>query len=180
MGHVEHGVEIDLAVGGGAGSQSGGQDLLAVGVINHVAQVHHVAVDAPVSYQALGALHDDVGGVAAGEGGVHLVVAVGVGQPLHGDLDAGIRGKLVDQGLYLGLIAPAAHGIDPDGDGVGRSAAGGGGIRGALVAALIAGGGRSGALTAIVLAAAGGQRQRHGHGQSRRNNFLHLHCVSSF
>ena len=130
VGGDKHGVLINLAVGAGAGGQRGGVDLSAVGIINHVGQIHHIALGAPVGHQALGTFHNQVGGLLRGNGGIHLVVAVGVGQPLQIDLDAGGRGKLIHQGLDVGLLRPAAHGINPSGDLCGGARGRGGAGRG--------------------------------------------------
>ena len=168
-GHDQR-ILINRAVGVGAGLHDAlvhGVDLGHVGVVKHVAQIHHVAVGAPVGDQALGTFHDQVGRAAGGQGGVDLVVAVGVGQVIHLDGDAGLGGEGVGQGLDGGLIAPLADGIGPQGDlaGPGGSRRG---LRGLGVVLLLGG---LGVLVVIALlvavASAGNQSHDHGHGQQQ-------------
>ena len=62
-------------------SNGGGIDLSLVGRVEHVAQVDHVALCAPLDRQTLGAFHDHVGSLVRRDRGVDLVVAVAaVGQ----------------------------------------------------------------------------------------------------
>ena len=79
MGGDNQRILIDRPVGVGAGGHGRGVDFRFVGVVKHVAQVHQIALVAPVGDQALGAFHDQVGRVFRGDGGVNLVIAVGVG-----------------------------------------------------------------------------------------------------
>ncbi len=61
-----------------------------------------------------GTFHDQVGCAAALDGGVHLIVAVGVVQILHGHLDVGVLCvEAGDQLLHGLVIAPAADGVCP-------------------------------------------------------------------
>ena len=79
VGRDNQGILIDGAVGVGAGGHGRRVDFGLVRIVEHVAQVHQIALVAPVGHQALGAFHDQVGGVFRGDGGVDLVIAVGVG-----------------------------------------------------------------------------------------------------
>ena len=152
-GHNQR-ILIHSAVGVGAGLHDtlvDAVDLGQVGLVKHVLQVHHVAVGAPVGDQALGTLHNQVGGALGGDGGVHAVVAGGVVQILHLDGHAGLGGEGVGQLLDLVLILPVADGVGPQGD---LRRAGGGGVTGSGLAA--AGGLAASGLTARGRIAGGG------------------------
>ena len=86
-----------------------------LGVVGpQVVQRSHNALGAPVGDQTLGTFHDQVGCAAALDGGVDLVIAVGVVQILHGDLDVGVLGiEAGDQLLHGLILAPAADGVGP-------------------------------------------------------------------
>ena len=165
VGDHAEGIASQSAVRDSERIQRGGDDLAPVRVVEHVAQIDHVALGAPLHRQALGTLHDHVGRFAGGDRRVDLVVAVAaVGQELDLDLDAGFRFKRVGEGLDRGLIAPLADGICPQTD-----LAHPGGVVGAGVAVGVGAG---------VAAAAGRQCEHHDQRQRERNCFLHF--VSSF
>ena len=169
VGGHDDGVLVGLAVFGEARGESGGVDLGLVGIIEHVADVDHVAVGAPVGDETLGAFHDQVGSLLGGDGGVDLVVAVGVGQELDLDLDAGLGGEGVGQSLDDFFVAPVADGVGPKGDlgRLGGSGFGGSGLGGSSLGGLL-GGGRSGLLSA------GGQREDHHEREEQCKNLLHF------
>src|SRR5699024_1734049 len=118
-GHA-HGVLIVLAVGALAGvhnSLAGLADVSGGLFGPQVAQVNHQALGAPVGYQTLGTLEDDIGGVLGFDGGGNLIVAVGVVQVLHVDLDVGVLlVELGDEAVHSLLFLPGADGVGPQGD----------------------------------------------------------------
>ncbi len=141
-----------------------------------VVQRSHNALGTPVGHQTLGAFHDHVGCAAALDGGVHLVVAVGVVEVLDGDVDVRILGIEVCQQRINGRgIAPLADGVGPQ-----RNVSSLTGIGGGLRGSGLAGGGR-GALSrrgrgrcAGSGAAAGDEHAGcHAGGQDRGNLLLH-------
>ena len=161
VGRHDQGILIDRAVGVGAGGHGGGVDLALIAIVKHIAQVHQVALVAPVGHQALGTFHDQVGGIFRGDGGVDLIVSVGVGQVFHFHGDTGVGGESVGDGLDLFLLAPVADGIGPQGQ-----FPGGGGLLRSLGSlgtglGLVVGGG----LGIVFAASAGGKGHDHGHGQ---------------
>ncbi len=171
VGGHNQGILVDSAVRSGAGGQNGFLDLLLVGVVQHILEVHHVAVGAPVGNQTLRAFHNQVGGVAAGDGSVHLVVAIGVGQVLNLDCDAGLGGEGVGELLNLGLLAPVADGIGPQGDG---AAVSGGGVRSGGRGGVIRGGRRR---RGVGGRAAGCHAGHHKDGHKHGKNALNLHRI---
>ena len=113
----DQGVLVGLAVSGNAGSVSSGVQLSDVGVVDQVGHVDHQTLGAPVSDQTLGAFHDQVGSSAALDGGVDLVVTIGVVQVLDGNLDALVGSlKGSDHGIDVLLNAPVADGVGPQSD----------------------------------------------------------------
>ena len=130
LGHVHghavcgHAQGVLVVVAGGilAGRLNGLVDVLLGIVGPQVVQRSHDALCAPVCNQTLGTFHDQVGCAAALDGGVHLIVAVGVVQILHSDLDIRILGVEAGNEVLNGLvIAPAADGVCPQLDAGGRS-----------------------------------------------------------
>ena len=100
---------------------------ILLGIVGpQIVQGSHDALLAPVCDQTLRAFHDQVGCAAALDGGVDLVVAVGVVQILDGDLDIRILCvEAGDQLLHSLILAPAADGVCPQLDAcTGRSGAG--------------------------------------------------------
>ena len=115
-GHAE-GIFIAGALLVEAGGLNDGKDLCLVAVVPQIGYVDHIALGAPVGDQTLGTFHDEVGRGLALNGSVDLIVAVGVGQVLNRDLDAGIGGlKAGDQLVNDFGVAPAADGIGPQGE----------------------------------------------------------------
>ena len=115
-GHAE-GILIISTVAALAGGLNAGADVGLLLVGPQVAQVGHQALGAPVSNQTLGTFHDEVGCGAALDGGVDLVVAVGVVEILDGHVDVRILGVEVSQQLVDGIgITPLADGVGPQGD----------------------------------------------------------------
>lgn len=97
------------------------------GIAPHVAQVHHQALTGVVAHDALGALKDDIGAAAGGDGRGELLVAVLIVDGGDGDLDVGV--DLVesgDQGIPVGGLGEAADVEGPQAD---LSGAAGGGAR---------------------------------------------------
>ena len=90
-----------------------------LGVGPQILQIHHQVVDAPVGNQALGALHDDIGGLFGSDGRSDQVVAVLIVQGLvcNGDLGMDfIEGS--DDVIQLGLgAAPRTNGVGPQRNG---------------------------------------------------------------
>ena len=140
-GHAQ-GVLVVVALVVAAGRLHRLVDVLLGIVGPQIVQRSHNALGTPVGHQTLGAFHDQIGCAAALDGGVHLIVAVGVVQILHGHLDVGVLCvEAGDQVLDSLVIAPAADGVCPQldacagagctcssrGSGRGSSSAGGGG-----------------------------------------------------
>ena len=140
-GHAQ-GVLVVVALLVAAGRLNRCVDVLLSVVGPQVVQRSHNALGAPVGHQTLGAFHDQIGCAAALDGGVHLIVAVGVVQILHGHLDIGVLCvEAGDQVLDGVVVAPAADGVCPQldacagagstassrGSGGGSSSAAGGG-----------------------------------------------------
>ena len=130
LGHVHghavcgHAQGILVVVAGSvlAGGLNGLVNVLLGIVGPQVVQRSHNALCAPVCNQTLGTLHDQIGCAAALDGGVHLIVAVGVVQILHSDLDVRILCVEAGNQTLNGLvIAPAADGVCPQLDAGGRS-----------------------------------------------------------
>jgi len=130
LGHVHghavcgHAQGILIVVAGSvlAGGLNGLVDVLLSIVGPQVVQRSHNALCAPVCNQTLGTFHDQIRCAAALDGGVHLIVAVGVVQILHSDLD--VRILCVEAGnqtLNGVVVAPAADGVCPQLDAGGRS-----------------------------------------------------------
>ena len=142
-----------------------------LGVVGpQIVQRSHDTLCAPVGHQTLGTFHDEVGCAAALDGGVHLVVAVGVVQILNGHFNVRILCVEAGDELLHGLVlAPAADGICPQLDACAGCRAGSG--SGSSSRSCRAG--RSG------LAAAGSQRTRCAHNTNglqegaTRNGVLH-------
>ena len=120
-----------------AGGLDGRVDVLLGIVGPQIVQGSHDALLAPVGDQTLRTFHDQVGCAAALDGGVHLIVAVGVVQILDGDLDVGVLCvEAGDQLLHSLVLAPATDGVCPQldartgrtcgGSGSGRSCRAGG------------------------------------------------------
>ena len=122
LGHVDghavcrhaQGVLVVVALVVVAGGVDGLVDVL-LGIIGpQVVQRGHDALRAPVGHQTLGAFHDEVGCAAALDGGVDLIVAVGIVQILDGHLDVRILCVEAGDQLLHGLVlAPAADGVCP-------------------------------------------------------------------
>ena len=142
VGDHANGHLVNFAVGAGAGAQDTG-----VGVFgNDVGQVDHQTLGAPVGDQTLGAFHDDVGSLAAFDGGVDLIVAVGVVQVFNLDLDFGVRSvEIIQQSGDGCFVNPLADGVGPQGDLGDISGAGG----------------------------ESAEANGHGHGQQDSNQFFH-------
>ena len=97
-----------------AGGLNGSVDVLLGIVGPQVVQGSHNALLAPVGNQTFGTFHDQVGCAAALDGGVDLVITIGVIQVLNGDLDVGIFCvEAGDQLLHSLVLAPAADGVCP-------------------------------------------------------------------
>ena len=170
-GHDQR-ILVNGTVGGGAGGQAGGEDLLAVCVVQHILQIDHVTGGAPVGNQTLGAFQNQVGSLPGGEGGVDLVIAVGVSQVLDLDLDTGLSGEGVGQLGDFGLIAPVAYGVGPQLDGhVGLGGIGGLGLGG--LGGVVGGFGVAGLGVVGGLGSTGCQAQDHHHNQDDGKQFLH-------
>ena len=176
-GHAER--ELVVSTGGIlAGGLNAGADVGLLVIGPQVAQVDHQALGTPVGDQALGAFHNEVGCAAALDGGVDLVVAVGVVKVLDRDVDVGILGVEVSQQCIDGLgVAPLADGVGPQGNISGLAGLGGlcgsGGLGGGGGGSALGGG--SGGGTA---AAAYQQAGSHTGGQNR--GYLLFHTLFSF
>ena len=113
VSHHAHGHLVNLTVGAGAGRNN---SLIGSGG-DAVGQVDHQTLGAPVGDQTLGAFHDDVGSLVAFDGGVDLVVAVGIVQILNVDLDFGMSSvEIIQQCGNGGFVHPLADGVGPQGD----------------------------------------------------------------
>ena len=113
VGDHAHGHLVNFAVGAGAGAQHAGVGAFG----NDIGQVDHQALGAPVGDQTLRSFHNDVGSLAAFDGGVDLVVAVGVVQILNVDLDFGMSCvEIIQQSGNGGFVDPLADGVGPQGD----------------------------------------------------------------
>ena len=175
-GHA-HGILIHLALSVDAGGQSGLDQLALVGIVQHVGKVHHVAVGAPVGNQTLRPFQNQVGRVAGGEGGVDLVIAVGIGQIVHLDGNAGLGSEGVSQCLDVGLFAPAAYGVDPQGDLTGPGGLGGSGVGSLVVLSGFGAGSGIGIAggRVVLVASAGNQSHGHDHGKQQCKQLLDFH-----
>ena len=101
--------------------------------VHRVVQRGHDALRAPVGHQTLGSFHDEVGCAAALDGGVDLIVAVGIVQILDGHLDVRVLCiEAGDQLLHGLVLAPAADGVCPQLD-----ACAGGAVEAAAEAAVL-------------------------------------------
>ena len=167
VGDHADGQLVQLAVGAGAGSNDG---LIGAGG-NDVLQVDQQALGAPVGDQTLGTFHDDVGSLVAFDGGVDLVVTVGVVQVLDLDSDVGVDSVEIGDQLSDGsLIDPLADGVGPQGD-LHGSGAGGLGLHGILCHGGLGLG--SLGLFGSLLDGAGSQGQNHDQSQQHCQNLLH-------
>ena len=175
-GHAVGGHNQRILVSGAvvceAGGQSGGVDFALVGVVEQVSDVYHLALGAPVGNQTLGSFHNQVGGGVAFDSGVDLVVAIGVGQVLNGDLDAGSGLEAGHQLVNGFLVAPATDGVGPQGDfGSGSGCGGFGSSVGSSFGSGGSGSGSSGRLGG--LHGAGTHRQHHDEGQCHSDQLFH-------
>jgi len=169
-GH-DQGILISGVVVGEAGGQSSSVDLLLVGVVEQVSDVDQLALGAPVGDQTLGSFHDQVGSGVALDGGVDLVVAVGVGQVLNGDLDAGSGLEVSHQSINSLLVAPTTDGVGPQGN-LGSSS---GSSFGSGLSCTLGSGSSSScsSLCGLLGHGAGAQAHDHDHCQQNSKQFLH-------
>ena len=174
-GHA-HGVLVHLAGGVDAGGEGGFNQLALVGVVQHVGQIHHVAVGAPVGDQTLRPFQNQVRRFAGREGGVDLVIAIGISQVLNLNRNIGFSGEGIGQFLDLGLVTPSANGVHPQADlgGAGRV-----GRRLRIGGLVLIGGGAGGGIGGrggrVVLVAAGNKSNGHDHCQYECKYFLQFH-----
>ena len=115
-GHAEG--ELIVSTGGIlAGALHAGADVSLLVIGPQVAQIDHQTLGAPVGNQTLGTFHNEVRGRAALDGGVDLIVTVGVVQILNSHMDVGVLGVEVRQQSVNRLgITPLADGVGPQGD----------------------------------------------------------------
>ena len=138
-------------------------------ILPQVGQVHHQALTGVVAHDTLGALKDDVGAGARGDGVGQLLVAVLIVDGSDSDLDVGILLiECGDDGIPVGSVGEATDVERPQ---IQLNSAGG------AAAGLAAG--RGGLTVTLGAVAAGGQPQSHTGGEQERKRFLHVHCSSS-
>ena len=111
-GHNQR-IFIHSAVGSGAGGQDGFLNFRAVLIGQHVRQIHHVPTGSPVGHKTLRAFHDKVGRIVGGDGGIDLIIAVGISQILHLDRNSGVSLECIGERLDGVLFPPVSNGISP-------------------------------------------------------------------
>ena len=170
-GHTVSGHAQGIHVVGAVQLRHGGDALGNVGAASlpQVGQIHHQALTGVVAHDTLGALENDVGAGASGDGGGQLLITVLIVDGSDGDLDIGIL--LIESSndrLPIGCLGKPTDIEGPEVE-----------FNGAAGAAAGLAAGRGGFTVTLGAVAAGGQPQSHTGGEQERKRFLHVHCSSS-
>ena len=117
-GHALHihgqGIDVAGAVRGKAGALADVVDLLLVGVVPEIGQIHQHTLSAPYLHQLFRPRQQHVRRLTAVHGGAQLAVAGGLVQTLYRYMDVGIqRVELPYQLFHGGFVAPVSCGICP-------------------------------------------------------------------
>ena len=169
--HAVGGHAQGIHVVGAVQLRHGGDALGNVGAASlpQVGQIHHQALTGVVAHDTLGALENDVGAGASGDGGGQLLITVLIVDGSDGDLDIGIL--LIESSndrLPIGCLGKPTDIEGPEVE-----------FNGAAGAAAGLAAGRGGFTVTLGAVAAGGQPQSHTGGEQERKRFLYVHCSSS-